>query len=83
MHYFYNYNSKIYNPYEYKPISIAIKNSIFNKEVAIPEYCPCKGHKTINYTHKKDCNGILYLCNVENYFLKKKVGNSLRKMSCY
>ena len=54
-------NAKIYNPYEYKPISIAIKNSIFNKEVAIPEYCPCKGHKTINYTHKKECNGKLFI----------------------
>ena len=54
-------NAKIYNPYEYKPISIAIKNSIFNKEVAIPEYCPCKGHKSINYTHKKDCNGKLFI----------------------
>ena len=54
-------NAKIYNPYEYKPISIAIKNSIFSKEVAIPEYCPCKGHKTINYTHKKECNGKLFI----------------------
>jgi len=54
-------NAKIYNPYEYKPISIAIKNSIFNKEVAIPEFCPCKGHKTINYTHKKECNGKLFI----------------------
>ena len=54
-------NAKIYNPYEYKPISIAIKNSIFNKEVAIPEYCPCKGHKTTNYTHKKECNGKLFI----------------------
>ena len=54
-------NAKIYNPYEYKPISIAIKNSIFSKEVAIPEFCPCKGHKTINYTHKKECNGKLFI----------------------
>ena len=54
-------NSKIYNPYEYKPISIAIKNSIFNKEMAVPQYCPCKGHKTINYTHKKECNGKLFI----------------------
>ena len=54
-------NAKIYNPYEYKPISMAIKNSIFTKEPAIPEYCPCKGHKTNNYTHKKDCNGKLFI----------------------
>ena len=53
-------NAKIYNPYEYKPISIAIKNSIFNKIIAIPEYCPCK-HKSENYTHKKECDGKLFI----------------------
>ena len=54
-------NAKIYNPYEYKPISIAIKNSIYNNEKALPELCPCKGHKCINYTHKKECNGKLFI----------------------
>ena len=54
-------NAKIYNPYEYKPISIAIKTSIFNKEIALPEYCPCKGHKCDNYTHKKECDGKLFI----------------------
>ena len=54
-------NAKIYNPYEYKPISIAIKNSIFNNQIALPEYCPCKGHKCENYTHKKECDGKLYI----------------------
>ena len=54
-------NAKIYNPYEYKPISIAIKNSIFNDEIAMPKYCPCKGHKCNNYTHKKDCDGKLFI----------------------
>ena len=54
-------NAKIYNPYEYKPISIAIKNSIYNNEKALPEYCPCKGHKCDNYTHKKECNGKLFI----------------------
>lgn len=54
-------NAKIYNPYEYKPISIAIKNAIFNQELAIPESCPCKDHKNTNYTHKKECNGRLYI----------------------
>ena len=54
-------NAKIYNPYEYKPISIAIKNSIFNEEIAMPKYCPCKGHKCNNYTHKKDCDGKLFI----------------------
>ena len=24
------------------------------------------------FFHKKECRGILYLCNVENYFLKNK-----------
>jgi ribosomal protein L37AE/L43A len=54
-------NAKIYNPYEYKPISIAIKNSIYNNEKALPEYYPCKGHKCDNYTHKKECNGKLFI----------------------
>ena len=54
-------NAKIYNPYEYKPISIAIKNSIFNNKIALPEYCPCKGHKCENYTHKKECDGKLFI----------------------
>ena len=54
-------NAKIYNPYEYKPISIAIKNSIFNNQIALPEYCPCKGHKCENYTHKKECDGKLFI----------------------
>ena len=54
-------NAKIYNPYEYKPISIAIKNSIFNNEIAIPQNNPCKDHKCENFTHKKECNGKLYI----------------------
>ena len=54
-------NAKIYNPYEYKPISMAIKNSIFNNEIALPLYNPCKGHKCENFTHKKECNGKLYI----------------------
>ena len=54
-------NAKIYNPYEYKPISIAIKNSIFNNEIAVPQYNPCKDHKCENFTHKKECNGKLYI----------------------
>ena len=54
-------NAKIYNPYEYKPISMAIKNSIFNNEIALPQYNPCKGHKCENFTHKKECNGKLYI----------------------
>ena len=53
-------NAKIYNPYEYKPISIAIKNSIFNSEIALPQYCPCK-HNCSNYTHKKECDGKLFI----------------------
>ena len=62
-------NAKIYNPYEYKSISIAVKNSIFNNEIAMPEYCPCKGHKCENYTHKKECDGKLLI----TYFHDRKM----------
>ena len=57
-------NAKIYNPYEYKPISIAIKNSIFNNEIALPQNYPCKGHKCENYTHKKECDGKLFITHL-------------------
>lgn len=56
-------NAKIFNPNEYKTMSLAIKDSMFNKKFALPPSIPC-GHSCDNFRHKKECNGILYLTNI-------------------
>ena len=52
-------NAKIYNPYIYKPLSLAIKKSLLNKNLALPKIIPCN-HNIKEFYHKKDCNGIVY-----------------------
>lgn len=52
--------AKIYNPYEYKPISLAIKKALFDKIPAEPIRLKC-GHPTKRMKHKKDCNGELLI----------------------
>ena len=56
----FNSNTKIYNPYEYKSISIAVKKALYDKQIAAPLILPC-GHKGKNIKHKIECQGELYL----------------------
>ena len=56
----FNSNAKIYNPYEYKPMAIAIKKAMFHKQFAAPKVLPC-GHEGRFVKHKKECQGELYL----------------------
>ena len=58
--------AKIYNRYEYKIISLAIKKTLFKGVEAKPLYLPCcniYGEKVKSYKffHKNECNGLLYL----------------------
>ena len=53
-------NAKIYNPYEYKTFSLAIKNALFQKISALPKILPC-GHNPQSIRHKKECQGEIYI----------------------
>jgi tRNA A-37 threonylcarbamoyl transferase component Bud32 len=53
-------NAKIYNPYEYKPLALAIKKALYEKISALPKYLPC-GHSASGIRHKKECNGEMYV----------------------
>ena len=55
-------NVKIYIFYIYKPLSLAIKNSLINKILALPSFIPCN-HNIKEFYHKKECNGIAYISN--------------------
>ena len=65
---------KIFNPSESYILTKILKKALLLKIKARPNFMNCCNLdiSTTNFYHKKDCNGILYLCNVENYFLKKK-----------
>ena len=52
--------AKIYNPYEYKPIALAIKNAMYQKKLAAPEILKC-GHASKGIKHKVECNGEPYI----------------------
>ena len=55
---------KIFNPLEYKNMKICVKETIFNKNKAKPNYlgCGCKfNFKKIDFFHKKSCKGKLFL----------------------
>ena len=55
---------KIYNPLEYEYMKICVKETIFNKKKAKPNYlgCGCKiDFKKIDFFHKNSCKGKLYL----------------------
>ena len=55
----FNSNAKIYNPYEFKPFSNAIKKGIFEKKSALPDKIPC-GHNPNLIIHNNNCDGKLY-----------------------
>lgn len=55
--------AKIYNPYEYKPLALAIKKAIFEKINAAPAILKC-GHSSQGIKHKADCNGDLYVAHL-------------------
>ena len=66
--------AKVYNPYEFKLMKIAIKDAIFNEKEAKPDYIPCcniSKNEIQNYEfqHKKECDGLLY----EGELNKKKI----------
>ena len=61
-------NAKIYNPYNTKGLSLAIKKGINNKISAVPNKIPC-GHNPNNIFHKRDCNGKIYI----SYYNGRKI----------
>ena len=67
-------NVKIYNPSENFILTKILKKALLLKAKAYPKFMDCCNLDLANTTfyHKKDCNGILYLCNIENYYLKNK-----------
>jgi hypothetical protein len=67
-------NVKIYNPSENFILTKIVKKALLLKNKAYPKFMDCCNLDLPNTTfyHKKDCNGILYLCNIENYSLKNK-----------
>ena len=57
--------AKEYNPNTYKVMKLAIKKTIFNGIEAKPIFIPCcnipsSEIKTYKFTHKKECNGVLF-----------------------
>ena len=67
-------NIKFYNPSENLILTKILKKALLLKIKAKPQFISCC-KLDINETpffHKKECKGLLYLCNVENYFLKNK-----------
>ena len=70
----FNSEAKIYNKYEYKLMSLAIKRALFKKIDAKPKYLPCcnihgEKVKLYKYIHKNECDGVLY----EGELNKKKI----------
>ena len=66
--------AKIYNPFEFKIMKMAVKETLFKGIDARPERVPCcdiKPEEITNYVfhHKKQCEGKLYLGNLN----KKKI----------
>ena len=67
-------NIKFYNPSENLILTKILKKALLLKIKAKPQFISCC-KIDINETpflHKKECKGLLYLCNAENYFLKNK-----------
>jgi len=68
-------NVKIYNPSENYILTKILKKALLLKTKAIPPFtmnCCNFDANNATFYHKKDCKGILYICNIENYFLKNK-----------
>ena len=60
----FNAEIKIFNPLEYKNMKICVKETIFNRKKAKPEYlsCGCKyDFKKSDFFHKNSCQGKLFL----------------------
>ena len=67
-------NIKYFNPSENLILTKILKKALLLKIKAKPQFMNCC-NINVNSTpffHKKECKGLLYLCNVENYFLKNK-----------
>ena len=58
-------HAKIYNPYIFKPFANAIKKGLLEKISAIPKRIQC-GHNPDNIVHKKNCDGKLYITELNN-----------------
>ena len=63
--------AKIFNKYEYKEMSLAIKKTLFDGIEAKPKYLPCckvygEKVKSYKYYHKNECNGLLYQGKLNN-----------------
>ena len=57
--------AKVYNPYEFKIMKMAVKETLFNSIEAKPDFLPCNDIsqseiKNYKFQHKKECNGIMY-----------------------
>ena len=65
---------KIYNPSENFILTKILKKSLLIRTKAYPQYMSCckLNLPSTTFYHKKDCKGILYICNIENYYLKNK-----------
>ena len=57
-------DAKIYNPYEYKILKIALKETIYNGIEAKPDFVPCcnltkEQIQSYKFYHKNECNGLI------------------------
>ena len=66
----FNAEIKLYNPLEYKNMKICVKEAIYNKKKARPKYLGCNCNidniNRINFFHKNNCKGNLYLWELNN-----------------
>ena len=71
---FFKSKVKIFNPTESFILQRIVKKALLLRIKARPQIMNCCDIdiSSTSFFHKKECKGILYLCNVENYFLKNK-----------
>ena len=67
-------NVKVYNTAENLILPKIVKKALLLKIKARPKFMTCCNIdiNSTTFYHKKECNGILYLCNIENFFLNNK-----------
>ena len=63
--------AKIYNPFEYKMIKIALKETLYNMIEAKPDFVPCcnlsqEEIQKHHFVHKNECNGLIYKGYIDN-----------------
>ncbi len=63
--------AKIFNPIEYKMLKITLKETIYKAIEAKPNFVPCcnltkEEIKNYIFTHKKECNGVMYKGELNN-----------------